>query len=241
MAQQTETQSYNVIEKYDNIEIRYYPPAAKVMSKGKIGGNPNFRNLFNYISGSNSNNLKISMTTPVYMKNDKENQIMEFVLPKKFNDQEIPKPDNLNLEVYKSKEAIFASIRYTGYNDNEKQFKKIITLNKFNFKNFTHNTSIATSTMMVRKKVANRIKFTNTAICEDYFYKCRILKKIKFAYCVQKFLTKYRIRNDSLQSNKFRNFFWIWKINRDYNNFNLFQNFTSLFFISLNSIKKYGF
>ena len=102
MAQQTETQSYDVIEKHDNIEIRYYPPAAKVMSKGKIGGNTNFRNLFNYISGSNSNNLKISMTTPVYMKNDKENQIMEFVLPKKFNYNEIPKPDNLNLEIYMS-------------------------------------------------------------------------------------------------------------------------------------------
>ena len=34
---------------------------------------------------------------------------------------EIPKPDNLNLEVYKSKEAIFASIRYSGYNNSEKQ------------------------------------------------------------------------------------------------------------------------
>ena len=133
MAQQTETQSYDVIEKHDNIEIRYYPPAAKVMSKGKIGGNTNFRNLFNYISGSNSNNLKISMTTPVYMKNDKENQIMEFVLPKKFNDNEIPKPDNLNLEVYMSKEAIFASIRYSGYNDSEKQlFYTEKLLNKLN-------------------------------------------------------------------------------------------------------------
>ena len=121
MAQQTETQLYDVIEKYDNIEIRYYPPAAKVMSKDKIGGNKNFRNLFNYISGSNSNNEKISMTTPVYMKTDKENQIMEFVLPKKFNDKEIPKPVNDNLEVYKSKEGTYASIRYSGYNNSEKQ------------------------------------------------------------------------------------------------------------------------
>ena len=61
MAQQTETQSYNVIEKYDNIEIRYYPPAAKVMSKGEIGKNSNFRNLFNYISGSNLSKEKISI------------------------------------------------------------------------------------------------------------------------------------------------------------------------------------
>ena len=121
MAQQTETQSYDVIEKHDNIEIRYYPPAAKVMSRGKIGENTNFRNLFNYISGSNSKNEKISMTTPVYMKNDKENQIMEFVLPKKFNDKEIPIPVNNNLEVYKSKEGTYASIRYSGYNHSEKQ------------------------------------------------------------------------------------------------------------------------
>ena len=121
MAQQTETQSYDVIEKHDNIEIRYYPPAAKVMSKGKINGNSNFRNLFNYISGSNSKNEKISMTTPVYMKTDKENQIMEFVLPKKFNNKEIPIPVNNNLEVYKSEEGTYASIRYSGYNNIEKQ------------------------------------------------------------------------------------------------------------------------
>ena len=44
------------------------------------------------------------MTTPVYMKTDKENQIMEFVLPKKFNNKEIPIPVNNNLEVYKSEE-----------------------------------------------------------------------------------------------------------------------------------------
>tara|TARA_B100001115_G_C15665539_1_gene321184 strand:- start:145 stop:648 length:504 start_codon:yes stop_codon:yes gene_type:complete len=121
MAQQTETQSYDVIEKYDNIEIRYYPPAVKVKSKGKISDNKNFRNLFNYISGSNSKNEKISMTTPVYMKNSEGNQIMEFVLPKKFNDKEIPKPVNENLEVYISKEGIYASIRYSGYNNSEKQ------------------------------------------------------------------------------------------------------------------------
>ena len=110
MAQQTESQPYELIEKYENIEIRYYPPAIKVMSKDKIGGNKNFRNLFNYISGSNSKNEKISMTTPVYMKS----QIMEFVLPKKFNGKEIPKPVNDNLKVYKSAEGkyLFVTVIY---------------------------------------------------------------------------------------------------------------------------------
>ena len=94
--------------------------------------------------------------------------------------------------------------------------------------------------MMVKRKTAEGIKFTDTPICEDYYFKCKILKKIKFAYCMKNYLTKYRIRKDSLQSNKLRNFYWIWRINYKYNNLNFFQNLNSLLNISLSSVKKYG-
>ena len=94
--------------------------------------------------------------------------------------------------------------------------------------------------MMIKREKIKSIKFTNSKICEDYYFKCKLLKKVKFAYCLKKNLTKYRIRDKSLQSNNIRNFYWIWKINKNYNNLNFFENFISLFFISLNSIKKYG-
>ena len=68
----------------------------------------------------------------------------------------------------------------------------------------------------------------------------QILKSFN-AHCLDDFLTKYRVRENSLQSNRLRNFFWIWKINKQFNNLNLIQNFFSLLFISLNSLKKYGF
>jgi len=132
------------------------------------------------------------------------------------------------------------SLTYTNYETFGKKMKKIINPPKLDYSNFIRNTSIATSTMMVRRKEIKNIKFTNTKICEDYFFKCKLLKKIKFAYCLKKNLTRYRIRDKSLQSNNIRNFYWIWKINKDYNNLNFFENFVSLFFISLNSIKKYG-
>ena len=132
------------------------------------------------------------------------------------------------------------SFTYTNYETFGKKMKKIINPPKLDYSNFIRNTSIATSTMMVRRKEIKNIKFTNTKICEDYFFKCKLLKKIKFAYCLKKNLTRYRIRDKSLQSNNIRNFYWIWKINKDYNNLNFFENFISLFFISLNSIKKYG-
>ena len=48
--------------------------------------------------------------------------------------------------------------------------------------------------MMIKKSISKNINFTNTLICEDYFYKCRILKKINTANLLNSTLTKYRIR-----------------------------------------------
>ena len=89
-------------------------------------------------------------------------------------------------------------------------------------------------------RVVKGINFTNTKICEDYIFKCKILKKIKYAHCLNQYLTKYRLRDNSLQSNPFKNFYWIWKINYLYNQLSFFQNCKSLFLISINSLKKYG-
>ena len=113
--------------------------------------------------------------------------------------------------------------------------------NKFTFKSFITNTSIGTSTMIIKSSIAKNLKFINTKICEDYFYKCQLLKKIKVGHCYPFFLTKYQIRKDSLQSKKIRNLLWMWNINKNYNKFNFFKNLYSIFFISLNSLKKYGF
>ena len=111
----------------------------------------------------------------------------------------------------------------------------------FDFKNFTRNTSIATSTMIIKKSAIGNVRFSNTKICEDYFFKCQILKKVNYAYCLPENLMKYRIRNDSLQSNKIRNLYWIWYINKNYIKMNLINNLLSIICISINSIKKYGF
>ena len=130
---------------------------------------------------------------------------------------------------------------YTFYKTVGSVQKNIMPPKSFTFNEFIKNTSIATSTMMVSRKISKGIKFTNTEICEDYFYKCGLLKKVNYAYCLDKYLTEYRVRENSLQSNKLKNFYWIWKINKKYNKLNFFKNMTSLISISLSSLKKYGF
>lgn len=126
------------------------------------------------------------------------------------------------------------------YTKKKKKKKKIIVPRKFNFDHFIKNTSIATSTMMVKKKIVNRIKFNTLGICEDYIFKCKLLKKIEYAYCLPKYYSSYLIRKNSLQSNRIKNFFWIWKLNKTHNKMNFFKNFISILSISMNSIIKYG-
>ena len=129
---------------------------------------------------------------------------------------------------------------YTNYKTFGLKKKKVVPPKKLSFKSFIKNTSIATSTMVVSRKISKGLKFTNTKICEDYFYKCQILKRTNFAYCLDKYLTEYRIRKNSLQSNSFKNIYWIWFINKKYNKLNFFDNLISIVSISIKSFQKYG-
>ena len=135
---------------------------------------------------------------------------------------------------------------YTNYLPFKSEIKKsylkeIKPKKNFTFEKFIKDTSIATSTMIIKKSIIGNIKFSNTNICEDYFFKCQILKKITNAYCLSVNLMEYRIRKNSLQSNKLKNIYWIWYINKKMNQLGFFKNIVSLIYISTNSLKKYGF
>ncbi len=146
---------------------------------------------------------------------------------------------DMQIKTMKKRKYGFTYTNYKTFKDGETDFKYVSVPSSFDYKKFIKNTSIATSSMVVKKELLKNIEFTNTKICEDYFFKCQILKKTK-AYLINDFLIYYRIRKNSLQSNPFKNFFWIWKINKNFNKLNILENIFSLVFISLNSFLKYG-
>ncbi len=121
MTQSYESQPYKVLEKKDDIEIRYYPKAAKVKAASNSGSNNNFRKLSKYISGNNSENQKIAMTTPVYMSVDKKN--MEFVLPRKYVKDSLSLPKGHEVESYFSNPTYVASIGYSGYSNSTSELR----------------------------------------------------------------------------------------------------------------------
>jgi len=122
-----------------------------------------------------------------------------------------------------------------------KKKKEISIPAEFSYDLFVKNTSICTSSMVIKRAKIGPTKFLNTKICEDYFFKCKLLQKSGLAVNVGKNLTLYRITENSLQSNKIRNLHWVWYINKKYNKMKNIKNFLSIFSISINSLKKYGF
>ena len=123
----------------------------------------------------------------------------------------------------------------------ENNITKIIkTPDYYNYKSFIRNTSIATSTMIIKKNIIDNVFFPLLKLCEDYYFKCQILKRTDAYKCPSVF-SYYRIRENSLQSNRSKIFFAIWNINKYFNKMNFINNLISIFFISYNSLKKYGF
>jgi len=127
-----------------------------------------------------------------------------------------------------------------------KNLKKILKrtniVNSFTFKSFVKNSSINTSTMIIERKYLKNIKFRNLDLLEDYIFKCELMKKTKIKFeKLSDASAIYRIIKKSRSSQKIFNIYNLWKLNKIYNKLNFIQNLNSIFFISLNSLKKYGF
>lgn len=117
-----ETQPYKVISQQDSVELRYYPPALKVKIRSH---NPrqHFSKLFSYISGQNSSQTKIAMTTPVYMQKTNKTSEMAFVLPASMALSSSPKPSDPNVQVVEDAGGYYCAITYNGYTNVEKEKK----------------------------------------------------------------------------------------------------------------------
>ena len=134
---QTEVQSYNVIQKISDAEIRFYPPVMMAKHTSKTQGS-GFGKLFGYISGNNTNKTKIAMTSPVYIEKKSGENSMAFVLPEKFSNGNTPQPNDPSLKVLEVKGGYFAAIMYSGYTSNSKEkeytqiLKKLLQKEKIN-------------------------------------------------------------------------------------------------------------
>ena len=109
----TEQLKYETIDVNEVYEIRKYSDRL-VIETETSNQNSNFRKLFNYISGSNEENQEIKMTAPVTQIEKNGNMTMQFYLPSKFDENNVPTPTNSDVKVLNMKGGYFAAITYSG-------------------------------------------------------------------------------------------------------------------------------
>ena len=120
ISQAIESLSFDVLETYDDVEIRQYAPhlLATVRVDGKFdeAGSQAFRPLFNYISGENRSDAKIAMTAPVLQQPDERrgSWLISFVMPSSFEKDSLPVPTSEIVQVSEQPSMRMAALEYRG-------------------------------------------------------------------------------------------------------------------------------
>ena len=115
---------YVVKKKYKRFEIRNYETtlftSVKLSTKGyKNSSSKGFSILAGYIFGNNERNEKIAMTSPVSMSLE-DSMTMMFMVPKKFNKDMLPKPNQSVIEFKEEPAKTVAAIRFSGWANDTK-------------------------------------------------------------------------------------------------------------------------
>ena len=115
---------YVVKKKYKRFEIRSYETtlftSVKLSTKGyKNSSRRGFSILAGYIFGNNERNEKISMTSPVSMSLE-DSMTMMFMVPKKFNKDMLPKPNQSSIEFKEEPAKTMAAISFSGWANDTK-------------------------------------------------------------------------------------------------------------------------
>jgi hypothetical protein len=146
LAMATEEPIYRVTEQAEPFEIRQYAPliVAQVEVPGDLSeaSSAGFRLIANYIFGNNiavrdgSANMaepvpeKIAMTVPVIAegKGDQKTWLIQFVMPKQYTLETLPKPNNPQVKLLAMGPQKLAVIRFTGFVGDDKVQEKTAEL-----------------------------------------------------------------------------------------------------------------
>ena len=134
-------------------------------------------------------------------------------------------------------------ISHTSYNIIDESGKKISlrkSKNKLYLKDILNSCDIGLSTVMIDLKFLkkNNLKFAKIKTKEDYVLWLKILKKISYIRGINKNLTNYRKRKDSLSSNIFTSIINGFKVYKNYMKMGYIESIYRLIILSINFLKK---
>ena len=119
-----ETYQYSVIKTYEGFEIREYQ--ASLFTSVKLdtdlydkASRKGFSILGGYIFGNNEKKERIAMTSPVALLLEEE-MTVRFLVPENFTEDQMPKPNNSDIEFITVPERKVAAITFGGWASDER-------------------------------------------------------------------------------------------------------------------------
>jgi hypothetical protein len=134
---------YRLIKKLGKVELRLYKEL--VIAKVEGYGDAGFNLLFNFISGDNTAESNLEMTSPVISQNIEmtapvlsEKDTIAFVMPNEYSLENTPKPNDERIKIQGIPERHVAALRFTGRwtssNFTKKSEQLLMELRKSNIK-----------------------------------------------------------------------------------------------------------
>ncbi|SCZ77657.1 SOUL family heme-binding protein [Acidaminobacter hydrogenoformans] len=131
-----EKPDYEVILSEGSLELRKYKAmiVAEVVRPRGSDLNMGFQDIFNYISGQNQGEQKISMTAPVINRQGEDYFATAFVMPSQYTLETLPVPKDPNVSIKERVGGTFAVIRFSGswsearFRERQKQLEDWIRL-----------------------------------------------------------------------------------------------------------------
>ena len=120
-----EKPEYTVLQKFQGVEIREYPPfqvAQTQTEKGQEGLYRGFRMVAGYIFGGNQEERSMAMTAPVIQENGASNMNVAFFMSKEETD--LPVPNDRNVVVTKMEWGTVAALSFSGTGSQERFITK---------------------------------------------------------------------------------------------------------------------
>jgi len=110
---------YSLIKKLNKVEIRLYDNL--IIAEVDGYGDGGFNILFKYISGDNTTQTNLEMTSPVISKNIEmtapvlsEKDSIAFVMPEGYTLKNTPKPTDEQIKIQQLPKRYVAALRFTG-------------------------------------------------------------------------------------------------------------------------------
>lgn len=133
-------------------------------------------------------------------------------------------------------------ISFTSYkliNEMGEDLNRIIkTKKRVNYSSYLKNTIIGMSTSMVNTSITGPILFKNIRTRQDTYLWITLLRRGFIAYGIEKSLASYRVRNDSISSNKIKAAKQVWRLYYDFEDLGFIKSSYYFCFYIFNAIKK---